>query len=342
MFVLLRLGHDGLLSDSGSELVAEGSAAARRGAQRLRRRALPRRTRARSLGAQLAHQRRSAAPPPRPSSSAVLPRPRPKRTAQRASASGRPSARSTWLGSPLRRGAGRAGGERDLAQRRPAARRPRRPRSRRSGSPAAARSGGRCGARPAARARAATSSRRAGPRAAAASAAQLREAELDRAARSPRSAAPAACRAAGPARGRRRAAAARARTRGRPAPHVERADALRPVELVRAEREQVDAQRATSSGSLPTACAASLCSSTPRSRQTRPIAVERLQHADLAVRRHHRDEQRARRRARAATSSGIDAGPRASTGSRVTAEALRLERAAGVEHGGVLGRDGDR
>ena len=49
------------------------------------------------------------------------------------------------------------------------------------------------------------------------------------------------------------------------APDPERADALRSVELVRRQRQQVDAERATSTGILPTVCTASVWNSAPRS-----------------------------------------------------------------------------
>ena len=119
----------------------------------------------------------------------------------------------------------------------------RRRRSRRSGCPAAGAPRDRCDGSPADRARAAPTARRASPRAARASAgSSARHSSTAR-------------REAHDQRHRQRAgpqaqlvaAAVQQRLERharRPAPHVERAHALRAVELVRAEREQVDAERA--------------------------------------------------------------------------------------------------
>ena len=55
------------------------------------------------------------------------------------------------------------------------------------------------------------------------------------------------------------------------AAHEQRPDALRPAELVRRQRQQVDAAR-RAPGSCRAACTASTCSSTPRARHTAAIA----------------------------------------------------------------------
>ena len=116
------------------------------------------------------------------------------------------------------------------------------------------------------------------------------------------------------------------RIRGRAAPHVERADALRPVELVRREREQVDLRAPTSTGTLPTACAASLWKRTPRARQRAPSAAIGCTRADLALRPDHRDERAGSARARRAPRGRR--GPSASTGSTRTATPSRASAAA--------------
>ena len=59
----------------------------------------------------------------------------------------------------------------------------------------------------------------------------------------------------------------------RPAAHEQRADALRPVELVAGERQQVDASAVTSSGILPAACAASVWNSAPAPAPAPPRAA---------------------------------------------------------------------
>ena len=82
-------------------------------------------------------------------------------------------------------------------------------------------------------------------------------AQLARPSRSRRCRGRSACRSAARARGRRRASAAPSSTRL--APHPQRADALRPVDLVRGERHEVDAERPRRrTAPCPTACDASV------------------------------------------------------------------------------------
>ncbi len=95
----------------------------------------------------------------------------------------------------------------------------------------------------------------------------------------------------------------------------------------------------TSSGILPTACAASLWKSTSRSRADARDLRERLERADLAVRRSDGDEHGARLD-RLRDVGGIDA-PLAVDRQQREARAAARERARGVEHRGVLGGDAD-
>ena len=110
------------------------------------------------------------------------------------------------------------------------------------------------------------------------------------------------CRCGARAPARRRRAAARAPTPSRTSEH---ADALRPAELVGAQRQQVDVRpRSSRRSSQHAACTASVCSTAPgaRSRDDGGDGGEVGDRADLVVDRHHADDGdvvgRARRRAR--------------------------------------------
>ena len=77
-------------------------------------------------------------------------------------------------------------------------------------------------------------------------------------------------------------------------PHVERAHALGAVDLVRGDRHQVDAGLAhVEAAPCPSACTASVWTSTPRSCAIGRDLRHRLQHANLVVRGHDADEDRA-------------------------------------------------
>ena len=120
--------------------------------------------------------------------------------------------------------------------------------------------------------------------------------------------------------------------------HPQRARALRPVELVRGDRQQIHAERARRRRrSLPADCTASVWTSAPRACATSAIAATGCIVPTLVVRVHHRhdrrpvrDARRARRRERRR--------PTGSSGRTVNVQPRRASARAVLQHRLVLDR----
>ena len=90
-----------------------------------------------------------------------------------------------------------------------------------------------------------------------------------------------------------------------PRAHVERADALRSVNLVGRETQEIKGQAPTSSASLPTDWAASACSGIPRAGAERCERCDVGHHASLVVHVHEADKSRIRAQRGGELSSAI-------------------------------------
>ena len=104
--------------------------------------------------------------------------------------------------------------------------------------------------------------------------------------------APAACRTACRVRGRRRRSAVRA---GRAGPSCGRTARRCPSDRTSCGPDRLSRSipiSSTSTGTLPTACTASVWNRTPFSLHSLPIALIGCKRADLVVRRHDRNEDR--------------------------------------------------
>ena len=125
----------------------------------------------------------------------------------------------------------------------------------------------------------------------------------------------------------------------RPAPDIERADALRPVHLVAGNRRKIDTQSLTLNGYFSNSLRRVGVEQGARVAADRGDLAERLEHADLVVRRHHRDDG-------GALVDRVAALFRDRPGRRHRrrggdAETVALQRLRRFEHAFMLGRDGD-